>query len=424
MLSRRQFGKTLAGAGALALGSRNIRGQEERKINALPPPNQSGIEHIVVCMMENRSFDHFLGWLPGANGMQAGLTYKDSSGNPHATYHLTDYQGCGHPDPDHSYNGGRIEYDNGKCDGWLMDTANDTYCIGYYTSQDLPFYSNAATGWTTFDNYYAAMMGPTVPNRLYQHCGVTDRTTDSISICHLPTIWDSLNNLGIDKRYYFDNGIPFTFIFGLKYTLQTKQFSVFQSDCAKGKLPPVSFVDPQLFKGETQGTSNDDHPYGDIRNGDYFLNQVYTAVTTSPLWPSTVLVFNFDEWGGFFDHVPPQNAPDVNPQYYLRGFRVPCVIVSPWSPRGLISHNTYDHTSILKMIEWRFGLPALSVRDGAAANIAEVLDFNNPNLNAPAYNVPGPYSTPCPALGPPAAPHALQALYDKALQQGWDPGKP
>jgi phospholipase C len=417
--SRRQFAKTLAGAGALALGSRAIPAQEGSA--SLPPPDQSGIQHIVVCMMENRSFDHFLGWLPGANGMQAGLTYLDPQGQPHSTYHLTDYQGCGHPDPDHSYNGGRTEYNNGLCNGWLLDTSNDDFCIGYYTASDLPFYSNAATQWTTFSNYYAAMMGPTFPNRLYQHCGVTDRTTDSISICHLPTIWDSLSAAGISANYYFA-GVPFLLLFGAKYLEILRPFSAFQLACATGLLPHVSFVDPQLFLGELNGTSNDDHPYGDIRNGEYFLNQVYTAVTTSPLWKKTVLVFNFDEWGGFFEHVPPQNAPDVNPAYMLRGFRVPCLIISPWTQRGYIGTNTYDHTSILKMIEWRWNLPALSVRDGAAANIAEVLDFNHPNLNAPQYNVPGPYNTPCPS-GARITPgsDAGRWLYHRALELGWKP---
>ena len=417
--SRRQFAKTLAGAGALALGSRATLAQDTP--STLPPPDQSGIEHIVVCMMENRSFDHFLGWLPGANGKQAGLTYLNSQGMPFSTYPLApDYQGCGHPDPDHSYQGGRTEFNNGLCNGWLLDTSNDTFCIGYYTAADLPFYSNAAMQWTTFSNYYAAMMGPTFPNRLYQHCGVTDRTSDSIGLCNLPTIWDNLSAAGISANYYF-GGVPFLGLFGAKYLSIMRPFSAFQIACATALLPHVSYVDPQLFLGETNGTSNDDHPYGDIRNGEYFLNQVYTAVTTSPLWHKTVLVFNFDEWGGFFEHVPPKMAPDVKPEYSLRGFRVPCLIISPWSKRDYIGTNTYDHTSVLKMIEWRWSLPALSVRDGAAANIAEVLNFSHPNTHAPVFNVPGPYNTPCPSGFRPKTTGEMDGqrwLYERALEMG------
>jgi phospholipase C len=136
-----------------------------------------------------------------------------------------------------------------------------------------------------------------------------------------------------------------------------------------------------------------------------------------------VLVFNFDEWGGFFDHVPPQNAPDVEPAYTLRGFRVPCLIVSPWSRRGYVGTNIYDHTSVLKMIEWRWNLEPLSARDSAAANIAEVLDFNSPNLNAPQYMVLGPYTAPCEteAAREPVRrePNAMLSLYNHARQRGW-----
>ena len=95
------------------------------------PAQPGSIDHIVLVMMENRSFDHYLGWLPGADGKQAGLSYTDSAGVSHPTYHLTTYQGCDHPDPDHSYAGGRVEYDSGLCDGWLRAGANDTYAIGY-----------------------------------------------------------------------------------------------------------------------------------------------------------------------------------------------------------------------------------------------------------------------------------------------------
>src|SRR5947199_1659139 len=102
------------------------------RTTSLPPPEASGIEHIIVVMMENRSFDHFLGWFPHADGRQRGLTYFDSAGVPHDTHRLSpDFQGCGHSDPDHSYEGGRIAYDNGACDGWLRAGSNDEYAIGY-----------------------------------------------------------------------------------------------------------------------------------------------------------------------------------------------------------------------------------------------------------------------------------------------------
>src|ERR1051325_2924996 len=154
-------------------------------------------------MMENRSFDHLLGWLPGADGQQAGLTYVDAANVSHATYLLApDYQGCGHPDPDHTYEGGRIEFNNGACDGWLR-AANDDYAIGYYTDADLPFFAGAARDWTTCDRYFAAIMGPTFANRIFQHSAQTDRITNSFTLCELPTIWDRLIERRISAKYYF-----------------------------------------------------------------------------------------------------------------------------------------------------------------------------------------------------------------------------
>jgi phosphoesterase family protein len=131
---------------------------------ALPPPARSGIDHIVVVMMENRSFDHFLGWLPGGDGKQAGLSYIDAKGVAHSTHPLApDFQGCAHPGPDHSYAGGRIQYNNGACDGFLRSGQNDEYAIGYYSRRDLPFLGAAARYWTVCDRYFAAIMGPDVP---------------------------------------------------------------------------------------------------------------------------------------------------------------------------------------------------------------------------------------------------------------------
>src|SRR3954467_2099488 len=124
-ISRRHWLKNMAGAtGALAIDGALTKSSLSA---TLPPPDVSGIEHVVVVMMENRSFDHFLGWLPKADAKQANLTYFDDANRPHSTYHLTHYQGCGPPDPDHSFVGGRVEYNNGACDGWLRAGQNDDF---------------------------------------------------------------------------------------------------------------------------------------------------------------------------------------------------------------------------------------------------------------------------------------------------------
>jgi phospholipase C len=421
--SRRKFIGVAAGAGgALAIG--NVTPLSAKP--ALPSPDRSGINHIIVVMMENRSFDHFLGWLPHANGTQSGLTYYDSNGVAHPTYPLVtdtttrNYQGCGLIDPDHSFEGGRVEYNGGACDGWRMQGANptDDFSIGYYTRGALDFFGRAAFDWTVCDNYFAAIMAETYPNRFHMHAAATDRlhnfTHPSNSGSNvpapstLPTIWDSLAAAGRSGRYYYGD-TPFLALWGTKYLGISYPLQQFYADAAAGLLPEVAFIDPR-FQDEGSGTSSDDHPHADIRAGEYFLNQIYNAVTTSPNWRSTVLVINYDEWGGFFDHVAPPIAPvadatraagiaegiDVNdPRFGLLGFRTPNLIVSPLARRGYVSHDRFDHTSVLKMIEWRYGLAPLTVRDGTANNLASVLDFNPLNASFKPYPVPAVVGAPC-----------------------------
>lgn len=353
----------------------------------LPAPDASGIEHVVVVMMENRSFDHYLGWLPGADGKQAGLSYVDRKGVRHATHRLTAYDGCGFEDPDHSWEGGRIQLNNGLLDGFLKSGNNDLLAIGYYTDEDLSFYARAARDWTVFDRYFSAVMAETYPNRFYQHAAQTDRLHNNTDRSTLPTIWDRLAEKGLRGTYYYSD-IPFTALWYEKHLDISQHFATFLLDAAAGTLPAVSFVDPR-FLNEEGGTSNDDHPLADIRAGQSFLNQVYDAVRTGPGWERTVLVINYDEWGGFFDHVRPRRAPDVSRKTALRGFRVPALMISPLARRGHVSHHVYDHTSVLRMIEWRWGLRPLTPRDRYARNMAEALDLaGGPDTASSTYDVP------------------------------------
>src|SRR6185312_987293 len=196
---------------------------------------------------------------------------------------------------------------------------------------------------------------------------------------------------GLDGRYFF-NDIPFTAFWGAKYLGITHPYAEFVAACESGLLPQVSYVDPR-FVDEASGTSNDDHPHADIRNGEAFLNQVYTAVTNSPAWPNTVLIITFDEWGGFFDHVAPPLGPIPPADAALGsdgrlGFRVPALIVSPFAPRQFVARRACDPTSVLKLIEWRWNLAPLTVRDATANNLAAILNFDQPDLSAPAFSVP------------------------------------
>jgi phospholipase C len=257
---------------------------------------------------------------------------------------------------------------------------------------------------------------------MYQHAAQTDRIRNTFELSTLPTIWDRLAAAGLEGRYYFSD-LPFLALWGGSYLSIARPFFAFLADAAAGTLPHVSFVEPR-FLGEELGLSHDDHPFADIRNGQAFLNLVYSAVTKSPAWSKTVLVINYDCWGGFFDHVPPTAAPipladqAAGNRDGLRGFRLPALVVSPFARREYVSSLELDHTSILRMIEWRWGLAPLTVRDQTANNLAEVLDFSTPNLAARQFDVPaGPFGSAC-FTAPPEAGEWFPLL-EMAADFGW-----
>ncbi len=365
-------------------------------------PEDSGIERVIVVMMENRSFDHLLGWLPGAAGIPAGLSFQDASGTPHPVYALTgDYTGCGHPVPDNNYGtANNTAYDGGKMDGFLRVPGNDVYSIGYYTAGDLPFLAGLAQAYTTCDHWFAPIQAETFPNRMFLWAAQTDRLTNTLSLSGLPTIFDRLSAASVSHRYYFGN-IPFLALWGLKYLSSSASFDSFLSDAKSGALPAVSFVDPKFTEFD-DGLGNDDHPHSDVRNGDAFLSQVFRAVSSGPAWKNSVLIITFDEWGGFFDHVSPPRviAPNnvdtnlVNGQALL-GFRVPTVIASPFT-RGVnkVDPSVYDHTSALKLIEWRWNLSPLTLRDASPAIGNPVAHFNLTLPDTSIPRLPEPASVP------------------------------
>jgi phospholipase C len=458
-LTRRQFLGAAGAAGALA-ATGGWRAAAQAATTAarrvVPSPDASAIEHIVVVMMENRSFDHFIGWMPGADGRQAGLTYRDSSGAAHHTASLSgEYMGCAHPDPDHSYEGGRVQWNGGAMDGWLhTGSGDDDFALGYYGADDRPFMSQLALNYTTLDRYFCSILAETFPNRFFMHAATTDRRhnlgTTSTSI--YPTIWDRLAAKGVSHRYYF-NDLPFLALWGQKYLSISAHYAQFLADASAGTLPAVSYVDPRFEDEDTTGTSGDDHPHADIRAGDHFLAEIFHTLTLSPAWSKTVLVVMYDEWGGFFDHVPPGRAaqsaledignpghnvedPDqiVNGKALL-GFRVPCIVASPFTRGRPTSPRVYgtpqrqripfDHTSVLKLIEWRHDLLPLTARDASSdiGNILDVLDFGRPDASVPDLPLPPPPPpNPCGPSNPsPAASSdsTWSDLRSSALLAGW-----
>jgi len=431
-ITRRQF---LAGAavGTAAAATGTAVAQTTTRAAALPSPATSGLDHIVFVCMENRSFDHYLGWLPGADGRQAGLSYADDKGVRHPTHHLTTRNGCGFNDPDHSYEGGRIQFAKGRLDGFRKGT-NDDFALGYYTEADLPFYSQLVKQATTYDRWFAPILGPTYPNRFYTHSAFTDRIDNVSRFSALPTIWDSLSRAGVSANYFYSD-IPFLALWGEKYLPISRPYADFLAQAASGTLPAFSYVDP-LFLGEDQGGSNDDHPHADIHRGQALLWQIATAIAQSPAWSKTALVITYDEWGGFFDHVRPPRFPDDHdpgpgPDRGQAGFRVPSFTLSPFARRGAVDSVVSDHTAALKLVEWRYGLKPLTKRDAAARNLVATFDFAKPNLAVPTFTPvadPGPHICGTPDLPVPLTTQQKSAhgdvfwadLRDVAKRSGWD----
>ncbi|MFZ0040790.1 MAG: alkaline phosphatase family protein [Solirubrobacteraceae bacterium] len=402
--TRRDFLKRTAVTAGLASGMGMVLGPDvlvaeaarrQREV-ALPSPRNLPIDTFVVLMMENRSFDHYLGWLPGADGRQAGLQFSDGHGKKYATHRLSQYNGCGFLDPDHSWQGGRTELDGGKMDGFLK-ADSDVFSIGYYTEDDVPFTPHAAQAFTTFDRFFCSVLASTYPNREYMHAGqsygMTDNSLPSGTGFPDTTIFAALSKVGVSNQYYYTD-IPVSALWGQPGVSRSSQVQKFYEQAAAGTLPALSFVDP-AFNGEDQGTSGDEHPLADIRVGQAFVADIVHAFMESPQWSRGALFMVYDEWGGFFDHVVPPRVPDLRSSANLSkdfgqmGLRIPAVAVSPYARRGHIDHSIYGFESILKMIRYRYGLPPLTPRDLYANNIAAAFDFESkPDLTPPALPTP------------------------------------
>jgi phospholipase C len=384
--------------------------RRQRRVK-IPAPRNLPIDTFVVLMMENRSFDHYLGWLPGADGRQAGLQFTDKHGTVHATHRLIDvFQGCGFLDPDHSWDGGRTELDGGRMDGFLR-ADSDVCSIGYYTEQDVPFTPHMAKAFTAFDRFFCSLLSSTYPNREYMHAaqsyGMVDNSLPT-SQGGFPdtTIFAALSKAGVSNRYFYSD-LPFSALWGEAGLARSSQVQQYYEQAAAGTLPALSFVDPS-FQGEDQGTSGDEHPHGDIRVGQAFVADIVHAFMESPQWSRGALFVVYDEWGGFFDHVVPPRVPDLRSSRDLSkdfgqmGFRIPAVLVSPYARRGHVDHSIYGFESILKMIRYRYGLPPLTPRDLYANNIAYAFDWESkPQLEPPQLPTPpAVISSACPGSAP------------------------
>ncbi len=332
--------------------------------NTTPTPSQPGslnsINHIVIACQENRTFDEYFGTYTHAGqfAMPANYALPDGKGGTIKPYHFTSL--LTH-DINHDWQSIHREWNNGAMDGFY--TTDGINALGFYTSADLPYYYALAGAFTLCGHYFCYQLGPTLPNRLALWCGTSGGITTGSAIpkasLDFPTIVDLLDahkitwkcyNLGLElgsvPEIEFFNALPF-------FKKWDKDRRIFYSeidyhiDLHNNTLPNVSFIISDGLISE--------HPPTDIHTGQSKMSSIIDALISSSSWQSSVLFLTYDEGGGFFDHVPPPQVDD-----YGLGFRVPMTVVSPWVRRGYVSGQLYEHASILKFIEKRFGLPTLA----------------------------------------------------------------
>jgi phospholipase C len=411
-LRRREFlARTAAAAGLAGLSSLPagtlIAEAARAQAAGLPGPRNLPLDHVVVVMMENRSFDHYFGWLEGADGSQD-ETYTAPGGESVATRHASTleapWQGCGHPDPGHGWESGRAQLQG----GFLADgSGNDEFALTYYDQGEIEFLHAAAGEYTIYDRFFCSLLGPTWPNRYYKWSAQSGGRKDNTPPLETAgnqweTIFDRAIGRGVSARYY-NSDLPFSVVWGPRGATWTRPLAEYYADCASGALPNITFVDPPFRDGGGgDGISADEHPLGDVRLGQAWMADVVRAFARSPCYRRGALFVVYDEWGGFFDHVRPPRvrdaraSSDLDEDFGQMGFRIPAVAVSPFARGGNVRHAQLGFESILKLISYRFGLGHLTVRDRYATNIGQTLNWDSTDYEVP--DLPDPEqvaSRPC-----------------------------
>lgn len=371
------------------------------------------IEHVVVIMMENHSYDSYLGALGRGDGFSFAPDGKPRNANPDGTgnlvraFHMPSTCQL-HALPGQDWERSHRSWDNGRNDGFVE--ASTAVAMGYWDETDIPFYYGLANTFPLSDRWFGSVLAQTYPNRRFlmagTAAGIISTTTAGLTAPPPPngTIFDRFQSHGISWRNYYTD-LPSAAII-LKtiqdYPANFSNIDRFYADAASGSLPFFSLVDPNF------DTESEENPQ-DLRRGEQVAAKVVNAVLHSPNWAKTMLIWTYDEHGGYYDHVPPPAAvrPDdiapgvdvapVAPGTYDRlSFRVPAVIVSPYAKRNYVSHVTHDHTSVLKLVETKWNLGALTYRDANADNLLDSL-----NLRArPAFLEPPVLPAPALAAGP------------------------
>jgi phospholipase C len=372
--------------------------------------NLRKIDHVVVLMMENRSFDHMLGFLTIEQGRTdiAGPTlamkndYRGESFHVHPAVRTTMTKA---QDPCHSgwCVDEQLSHDCGGFVSNFMKTrksggANPGVVMAYHPAAHLPVYDFLAREFCVCDHWFCSVPGATMPNRCYAAAGTSNGLRNNIKPSRPYNVPSFVRHLQDDQwRWYSHDYVPTIWLLDPEVGLSLENVPAFfdrrdvfghrsfLERAAKGDLPAVSWIDPNFYD-LTFGPagSNDDHPPSDLRAGQKLILQLVDAVMQSPVWKKTLLVITYDEHGGFFDHVQPPPAADDRPAMRRYGPRVPALVVSPYVAAGSVSKTVFDHTSIIKTILTRFcakpngRIPNMGKRVAAASHLGELLTRSSP----------------------------------------------
>jgi phospholipase C len=377
--------------------------------------NLRKIDHIVVLMLENRSFDHMLGYLTLEAGRQDvdGLKASMSNRYRNNTYRVRHLQRTALTKDEDPCHGGACTAEQVSNDmgGFVANFAKERrkaphvgLVMAYYNGSDLPAYDHLAREFCVCDRWFASVPGATWPNRLYAVCGQAAGSKDGkkVPLYDLPSFVRHLERNKVSWRWYSHDVGTLRFSDARFRVGYLDKFSYFDrrsilaprnflDDAKDGKLPAVSWIDPNFVDVSFIGPagSNDDHPPSDIKAGQELVLKTYTALVNSPNWSKTALVITYDEHGGFFDHVHPPTAHDDRPAFRKYGVRVPALVVSPFTPRASVSNTVYDHTSIIKTILFRFcakngQIPDMGTRVANANHLGDTLTLAQPRPPTPA----------------------------------------
>lgn len=356
------------------------------------------IKHIIVVMQQNHTFDNYFGTYPNADGIPQGTCLPVSMNDPANTsciapFHIGDYPLS---DLTHSVNIFGEEYNQGKMDGFVAALnamhEDGRLSMAYFDDRDIPYYWNLADQYVLFDHYFTSAHTGSITNRMFWVSGVPGGQTNRIpenGFGDIPTIFDRLQERGISWKFYINNYDPtlnyrslaqldylppqvqWTPLLSFDRFLDNPELSShivdlkeYYTDLQNGTLPAVSYV---VLLGASE------HPISDVGLGERMTRTMIQMLMQSDSWDSTAFLITYDDWGGWYDHVPP---PVVDEYGY--GFRVPTLLVSAYAKKGYVDHTVLDHTSMLKFIEANWNIPPLAQRDGKANNFLTAFDFSAP----------------------------------------------